>query len=179
MSMDIEKYDRHGFDRGKPAWVEAIWIIIHGFLFSTWLPGSNWRVEILRIFGAKIGMGVIIKPYIKIKFPWRLTVGDYSWIGEGVWIDNLDQVVIGSNVCMSQGEYICTGNHDYKDEAFRLMTESITIEDECWIGAFVKIAPGVIVKKKSMIALGSVVTSHTEENSIYAGNPAMRIRQRN
>ena len=119
-----------------------------------------------------------IKPHVKIKFPWRLTVGDYSWIGEGVWIDNLDQVVIGSNVCMSQGVYICTGNHDYKDEAFRLVTKPVTIEDQCWIAAFSKITPGITVKRRSVISFGAVLTKDTKENSIYAGNPEEFVRIR-
>lgn len=176
--MKLQRYDNRKFDRGSAVWIETLWGTVQGMFFSTWLPGSAWRVEILRIFGAKIGTGVNIKPHVRIKFPWRLSVGDYSWIGENAWIDNLDQVTIGSNVCISQGVYICTGSHDYKDETFRLVTKAVSIEDESWIAAFSKIAPGVTVRKRSVVAFGAVLTKDTRENSVYAGNPAEFIRSR-
>lgn len=166
------------FDRGRPIWVEALWVL-SSVLFSSWIPGSSWRRQILKLFGAKIGSGVVIKPHVRIKFPWRLEIGNDSWIGEGVWIDNLTQVQIANDVCISQGAYLCTGSHDYRDPAFRLIVKPIVIEERSWICAFAKIAPGVCVKRKSVVGLGAVLTRSTEEGKIYQGNPAAETRERN
>ena len=62
--------------------------------------------------------GVVIKPNVKIKYPWNLYIGNNSWLGEKVWIDNLDIVSVGNNCCISQGAYLLTGNHDYRSEYF-------------------------------------------------------------
>ena len=154
------------------------WVIIQGLFVSSWLPGSNWRLMLLRLFGARIGKGVIIKPKIRVKFPWKLFIGDYSWIGEEVWIDNLAEVYIGDNVCLSQGAYICTGNHNYAKETFDLITKQVRIENGAWICAFSKIAPGITVKKNAVVGFGAVLKEDAEEGMIYLGNPAEPIKSR-
>ena len=100
-----------------------------------WNPSSCLKVRLLRMFGAKMGRGVIIKPSVNIKYPWNLVVGDYTWIGENVWIDNLTQVTMGRNVCISQGAMLLCGNHNYRKTTFDLMIGSITLEDGVWVGA--------------------------------------------
>lgn len=156
--MRLDRYDASGFDRGRAAWVEGLWWIVQGSLFSTWLPGSDWRVALLRLFGARIGVGCVIKPRARVKFPWRLVVGDHVWIGESVWIDNLAEVRIGSHCCLSQGVYLCTGNHDHRDEAFRLLTAPIVLEDEVWLGAMSVVAPGCTLPRGTIAPLGSRIT---------------------
>ncbi len=156
--MRLDRYDASGFDRGRPALVEALWWLVQGTLFSTWLPGSGWRVALLRLFGARIGRGCVVKPHARVKFPWRLSVGDFVWIGESAWIDNLADVRIGSHCCLSQGVYLCTGNHDHRDEAFRLVTAPIVLEDEVWLGAMSLVAPGCIVPRGTIAPLGSRIT---------------------
>jgi hypothetical protein len=89
-----------------------------------------------------VGTGVVIKPHVRVKFPWKLYIGDHSWIGESVWIDNLAQVTIGSNCCISQGAYLCTGSHRWDRDTFDLVTKPIVIEDQCWVGAMARVAPG-------------------------------------
>ena len=96
-----------------------------------------------------------------------------------VWIDNLSEVTIGNDVCISQGALIITGNHDYKEESFRLIVKSIIIEDHVWICAKSVVGPGVNCMAGSVLSLGSVATSDLEENSIYRGNPAVKIKNRN
>ena len=95
-------------------------------------------------FGARIGKGFVIKPAVNIKYPWKLKVGDDVWIGENVWIDNIGNVTIGSNVCISQGAMLLTGNHNYKSETFDLMIKPIVVEEGVWIGAKATIAPATI-----------------------------------
>jgi putative colanic acid biosynthesis acetyltransferase WcaF len=153
--MRLDRYDNGGFDRGRPALVEGLWWIAQGCLFATWLPGSGWRVALLRLFGARIGRGCVIKPRVRVKFPWRLLLGDHVWLGESVWIDNLAEVRIGSHCCVSQGVYLCTGNHDHRDEAFRLLTAPIVLEDEVWLGALCVVAPGVVISRGTVVRMGS------------------------
>jgi putative colanic acid biosynthesis acetyltransferase WcaF len=148
---------------------------------SGWLPTSAFRVQLLRLFGAKIGKGVIIKPYVNIKYPWFLHIGNCCWIGEKVWIDNLAQVYIGNHVCISQGALLLTGNHNYKDPSFGLLTGSIRIEDGCWIGAQSCVCPGVTCNRESVLSVQSVANTDLLAGSIYQGNPAVikKIREIN
>jgi len=132
----------------------------------------------LRALGARVGTGVVIKPHVNIKYPWHLTIGDHVWIGEGVWIDNLVEVQLGSNVCLSQDAYLLTGNHDYKDPAFGLLTGTIKIDDGAWVGARAVVCPSVRVGTNAVITVGSVLTKDALPNGIYRGNPAEWTRDR-
>ena len=130
------------------------------------------------MFGAKVGHGVVIKPSANIKYPWFLEIGDHCWIGEGVWIDNLAWVRLGSHVCISQGAMLLTGNHDYKKSTFDLITKEITIENGCWIGAKSIVCPGVTCKSHAVLSVGSVATQDLSAYTIYQGNPASEVRKR-
>jgi putative colanic acid biosynthesis acetyltransferase WcaF len=136
------------------------------------------KIWFLREFGAKVGDGVIIKPDVNIKYPWKLTIGNYTWIGEGVWIDNLDQVTIGNHCCISQGAMLLCGSHDYKKETFDLITKPITLEEGAWVGAQSLVCPGVTLFSHSVLAAGSVATTHLNAFSVYQGNPAIFKRKR-
>ncbi len=147
-------------------------------LKNSLLPGSGLRVFFLRLFGARVGKGVVIKPCVNIKFPWKLSIGDDSWIGEKVWIDNLAEVSIGSSVCISQGAIILTGNHDYKKATFDLITAPISIEDGVWIGASAIVCPGVTCGSHSVLSVASIANKNLEPYGIYKGNPAIKIAER-
>jgi len=156
-----------------------IWYFTNMFLFKTMLPiPSSTKVKVLKVFGATVGSGVVIKPNVNIKYPWFLTIGDDCWIGEDVWIDNLAQVSIGNNVCLSQGAYLLTGTHDYKKETFDLMLGKIVLEDGVWIGAKSVVCPNVTCKSHSVLAVGSIATSDLDAYGIYQGNPALFKRKR-
>lgn len=132
----------------------------------------------MRLFGAKVGKGVVIKPSVNIKSPWRLVIGDHAWIGEFVWIDNLVNVQIGNNCCLSQGAFLLTGNHDYKKTSFDLITGSIVLENGVWIGAKAVVCPGVTCHSHAVLTVGSVATDDLDANGIYQGNPAVKVRER-
>ena len=155
-----------------------LWNFFGKPVVGSFIPGTFWRKIILRVFGAKIGRGGKIKPFIKVSEPWNLLVGNHCWLGENVWIDNLAFVKIGDRVCISQDVYICTGNHDYKKELFDLVTKSIIIESDCWLAAKSIVSPGSILKKGSIASLGSVVSGTLKENAIYKGNPATLFKYR-
>ena len=139
---------------------------------------SGPKRVLLRLFGTSLGRGLVLKPRVRIKFPWRLTVGDHCWIGEGVWIDNLAPVTLGDNVCLSQGVYLCTGGHDHTRPTFDLITKPITVESEAWVGAMSVLLPGVTVGRGAVVAAGSVVTKDVPAGMIVGGNPARVIKPR-
>lgn len=151
---------------------------LQGLLFSSWLPGSRHRIWALRLFGARVGRGVVVKPGVRVKFPWRLTIGEHTWIGEDVWIDNLAPVTIGTQVCVSQGAYLCTGSHDWSSERFELITRPIGIRDCAWIGARAVLGPGVIVGEGAVLTLGSTASRPLNPWTVYQGTPALPIRMR-
>lgn len=158
MKTDLSRYDNSWYNPGGNAIKRVLWYFINALFFISPLnPLSGLKCRLLRLFGAKIGKNVVIKPGVNIKYPWRLTVGDNSWIGERVWIDNLGQVTIGSNCCISQGAMFLCGNHNYKKDSFDLMVKDIIIEDGAWVGAMSTVCPGVTVGSHSVVTVGQTV----------------------
>jgi len=179
MGPDLATFDNSWYAPGRGRIVQALWFFLGlPMLRCSIIPSSAFRRLLLRLFGAGIGRGVVIKPGVRVKYPWLLRVGDHSWIGEDVWIDNLAMVRIGSNVCISQGAYLCTGNHDWSDPGFGLMVEPIALTSGCWIGARSMVCPGVTVGECGVAAAGSVVAADIGAFEIHAGNPAARVRYR-
>ncbi len=174
---DLSQYSNKWYKPGN-IFARIIWYVIGELFFNSFIPGSWWRKCFLKLFGAKIGSGVVIKPYTKIKYPWKLKIDNYVWIGEGAWIDNLADITIGNNVCISQGAMLLCGNHNYKKTTFDLIVRSIIIEEGAWVGAQCIVCPGVVIKSHTVIAVGSVLTINTEPYSIYQGNPAVKIKAR-
>ena len=175
---DLLRYNNSWYKPGATLVVRVMWYLVNRAFFISYFPFSSVKVFLLRLFGARIGKGVMFKPHINIKYPWRLTVGNYSWIGEGVWIDNLDDVVIGDNCCLSQGAMLLCGNHNYKKSTFDLMTGKVTLEEGVWIGAKAIVCGGVVCKSHAVLTAGSVAADVLEAYSIYQGNPAVKIKNR-
>lgn len=176
---DLSQYNNSWFHIGAGRVKAILWYFVNVcFLKNGWNPSSGLKVHILRLFGAKIGNGVIIKPGVNVKYPWNLTIGDYTWIGENVWIDNLIQVNIGSHACISQGAMLFCGNHNYKKSTFDLMVKPIMIEDGAWVGAQSTVCPGVTMHTHSVLAVGSVTSNDLESYGIYRGNPAVKVANR-
>jgi putative colanic acid biosynthesis acetyltransferase WcaF len=157
----------------------VLWYFFNAlFLKNKYNPSSGLRKLVLRLFGAKIGTGVLLKPSISVKYPWKLTIGNNVWIGEDVWIDNLDVVTIGNNVCISQGALLLCGNHNYKKPTFDLMVKPITLKDGVWIGAKAVVVQGIVCGEESVLSVQSVANTNLEPYAIYQGNPAVKIRER-
>jgi len=174
--MRLDLFSNPEFDRGASRITELAWIILQGLLFGSWIPGSGWRRVLLRLFGAKIGQGVVLKPGITVKFPWRLDVGDHVWIGEKAWIDNLAPVTIGSHSCVSQGAYLCTGSHNWNDLHFSLITRPIIIGRGCWVGAFARLAPGCEMENGAIITMNALGSGHIKAGEIRFADGATRQR---
>ncbi len=176
---DLAHYRVTGYEPGAGVLRRVLWYLINAAVFATSIvPLSAPKRALLRAFGAQVGAGVVLKPRISIKHPWRLHIGAHSWIGEGVWIDNLVQVTIGANACLSQGALVLTGNHDYNSRTFELLTRPVNVDDGAWIGAKAIVCPGVTVGRNAVVTVGSVLTRDAEPEGVYAGNPAQRIRTR-
>ncbi|MCK7557997.1 colanic acid biosynthesis acetyltransferase WcaF [Chitinophaga sedimenti] len=132
----------------------------------------------MRLFGAKVGQGLVIKTKVRIKNPWRLVIGNHCWIGESVWIDNLEDVSIGDHVCISQEALLLTGNHDYTKHDFPYRLGKIVLEEGVWIGAKSVVCPGVTCGSHAILTVGAIGSKDLEPWSIYAGNPATFVRKR-
>jgi putative colanic acid biosynthesis acetyltransferase WcaF len=168
-----------GYHPGRSYIVRAVWLVVEALvLLNPVIVSYRLKRTVLRLFGAEIGDGVLVKPGVHVKYPWRLTVGDDCWLGERAWIDNMEDVVLASDVVVSQGAYLCTGNHDWSDPAMPLAPRPIVVEHGAWIGAFAKVGPGTTVGAGSVLSLGAVALSDTEPWGIYAGNPAVRLGTR-
>ena len=156
----------------KPAIVIALWILVEYFFVTNALQlSSRVRANALRAFGAKIGKGVILRPRLRVKFPWNLEIGDNSWIGEGVWIHNQDKVVIGHDVCISQETFITTGSHRYRTD-MGLTTRPVQIGSGSWICSRAIVTSGSKIGESAVIAAGSVVSGDVEPSSILASTAA-------
>lgn len=176
---DLSQYDNSFYDPKGGAVKRTFWYFTNHLIFNHGLlPINPLKVVILRFFGAKVGKGVHIKPSVNIKYPWLLEIGDYVWIGEKVWIDNLTLVKISNNVAVSQGAMLLTGNHDYSVSTFDLKVGEIILEEGVWIGAKSIVCPGILCASHSILAVNSVATKNLESYGIYQGNPAVKIKQR-
>jgi putative colanic acid biosynthesis acetyltransferase WcaF len=178
-SVHLSLFENKDFDKGAGKIKWFLWLLVSFLLMKpSWIPVMGLKIQLLKLFGAEIGKGLVIKPSVNIKFPWKLVIGNNVWIGENVWIDNLDHVTIGNNVCISQGALLLTGNHDYTLPSFDYRNAPISIEYGVWIGAKAVVCPGVSCKSHSILAVGSIATQNLEANSIYQGNPAKEVRKR-
>lgn len=174
----LEGYTTGDFDRGQPAWFEALWVVVKCLFFLNPIPWpSDLRVMLLRAFGARIGEGVVVRTFVNVTFPWRLTVGDHVWIGDEVLILSLAPVTLESHICISQRAFLCTGSHDFRSPGFDLVTKPVTVRASSWVGAQAFIAPGVEIGPGSMVAAGSVVLENVPTQTLVRGNPAVMVKR--
>ncbi len=176
---DLSSYDNKSYQPGKNGLIRTLWYFTNVLFFLNPLnPISSLKVFLLRLFGAQIGKGVVIKPSVNIKYPWRLKIGNHTWIGEKVWIDNLADVEIGDHCCLSQAAMLLCGNHNYKKISFDLITKKIILENGVWIGANTIVTPGVVCESHMVLTVNSVLSQNAEPYKIYSGNPAKLIKTR-
>ncbi len=178
---DLSTYNNNWYKStlGAGRLKQVLWYFINVLFFINPLnPLSGLKCWLLKCFGARLGKSVVIKPGVNIKYPWKLTIGDHCWIGESVWIDNLDEVKLGDHVCLSQGAMLLTGNHNYKKTGFDLMVKEIMLEDGVWICAKAIVCPGVTAHSHAVLSVGSVATQDLEAYTIYSGSPAVAVKQR-
>lgn len=165
--------------RGRLGIVVQLWWMTDFFFFKL-SPQImyGWRRFLLRLFGARIGKGVIIRPSVTVTYPWKVSIGDYSWIGDNVELYSLGEIEIGSNVVISQKSYLCAASHDYDKEDFPIWSKKITIEDECWLATDVYVAPGVTIGQGTVVGARSSVFKDLPAGKVCVGSPAQVIKDR-
>lgn len=165
--------------RGKSKIIVQLWWLIEKTLFA-WSPHFlySWRRFLLRLFGAKIGKGVLLRPTVRVTYPWKVSIGDYTWVGEDCILYSLGNITIGSHVAIAHGVYFNTGLHDYSSENFDIGSKSVVIEDQSWITNDVYIAPGVTIGKGCVIGARSSVFKSMPDAYICYGNPAVPVKKR-
>ena len=175
----LDRFDNAWFDPGARVAKRALWMAVSASFFQTWFPWpSSLKAALLRAFGARVGAGLNIKPRVTIKYPWRLIVGEYVWLGEGVWIDNLAMVTIGSHSCLSQAAMIETGSHAWDDPAFGLIVASVTLGEGVWLAVRSTLLPGTIVGRNAVVGAGVSVSGVVGDNVIVTEARDRTIRAR-
>ena len=178
IETDLSKFNNDWYNPGNKVKI-ILWFFANSLIINNYLPiPMSIKVLILRLFGAKIGKNLTIKPKVNIKYPWFLEIGNSVWIGETAWIDNFVKVTIEDNVCISQGATLLTGNHNYKKSNFELITGEIYLEKGSWIGAKSVVCGGVRCMSHSVLSVNSVATQNLNPYKIYQGNPAIEVRDR-
>ena len=177
--QDLSRFRLPAQFRGKPAFVVQIWWLVEAVLFHT-SPQAlyGWRRFLLRLFGANIGRNVLVRPSATITYPWKVSIGDYSWIGDEVVLYSLSEITLGSHVVISQRSYLCAATHDYSQPTFDMQAGPIQVRDQAWIAADVFIAPGVTIDTGCLVGARSSVLHDLPSGMICYGNPAIPIRQR-
>ena len=179
MFQNLNLYNTPKDFRGKSAITVQLWWIVQATLFAM-SPQFlyAWRRFLLRSFGAQIGKKVIIRPTAQITYPWKVKIGDYSWIGDDVVLYSLGDIIIGRNTVISQKGYICTGTHDYTKVDFPILAKKIVIGDECWLATDVFVSPGVTINNGAVVGARSTVIKDLNSNSVYVGSPVRFIKKR-
>jgi putative colanic acid biosynthesis acetyltransferase WcaF len=178
-SVDLSRFDNSDYQVGASIVKYTLWYFVNALFFiNPCFPFRAPKPWILRLFGAKVGKGVVIHPRVNIKFPWKLTIGDHCWIGQCAWLDNIDQLTLEDHVVISQGAKIILGSHDYKKVDYPTIHKPVVLERGSWVGAGAIVLLGLRLKSHSVLAAGSVATTDLEPYMIYRGNPAKPARPR-
>lgn len=155
------------------------WTLVQATLWRlAWKRVWFLRPLLLRCFGARIALSVLVSESVRVHFPWALAIGEHNAIGPGVTFYNLGGIRIGDRVVISQDAYLCGGTHDYTLPSYPLLRLPIVIEDDVWIGAGAFIGPGVRVGRGAVVGARAVVTKDVPEWKVVAGNPARVIKDR-
>ena len=161
---DLSKFSGKGYERGRSVVWQFAWMAVQSLLFKRWWTPASVRVTILRLFGAEIGEDVSIRHDVTIHWPWKLAVGDHTWIGVGAWILNLEPVRIGSNTCISQQVLLCTGSHQQSSPSFEFDNGPIEIGDGVWVAARATVLRGVTIADGALVGACALVTRDVGPN---------------
>lgn len=176
--IDLSKAPGGGTSWDRPKAVIYLWAAVELiFVTNPWQVSSGLRVAVLRAFGANIGHGVIFRPRTRVKFPWKLSVGDRSWIGEGVWIHNQDIVRIGHDTVVSQETMITTGSHAHRRD-MALITKPVIIGNGTWITARCVVTGGAVIGDSSLVKPMTVVSGAVGSGVIFGSTESQVLGPR-
>ena len=179
MHQNLKAYKTPKNFRGRSAFIVQLWWIVQALLFST-SPQImfGWRRFLLRCFGAKIGKKVLIRPSVKTTYPWNLSIGDYSWIGDEVVLYSLGKIEIGDHTVISHRSFICTASHKYNVSEFSIYSETVRVGAQCWLATDVYVAPGLSIEDGVVVGARSTVLSGLKGYKVYVGSPAKYVKDR-
>jgi Acetyltransferase (isoleucine patch superfamily) len=155
---DLRGFTGAGYERGRGAAWQIAWQLVSGLIVVRWWCPPSMRAAILRAFGATIGDGAVIRHRVRIHWPWKLTIGAGSWIGEGAWLLNLEPITIGADVCISQEVLLCTGSHDRRSRTFEYDNAPIVVDDGAWIAARATVLRGTRIGADSVIGATALIS---------------------
>ena len=165
VGRSLRSFTGRGYDKGRPMAVQAVWFAVQNLVFAKWWFPARWRPVVLRAFGATIGERVFVRHRVRVLWPWKLTIGDDSWIGEDAWLLDLEPITIGADVCISQGAFLCTGSHDPGDPAFEYDNAPITVGAGAWIAARAIVLRGARIAPGEVVPAGTVRSARREPRS--------------
>jgi putative colanic acid biosynthesis acetyltransferase WcaF len=171
---DLSAFSGVGYDKGRSILVQAVWFAVQNLVFSRWWLPARLRPMILRGFGASVGEGVFIRHRVRVLWPWKLTVGDHSWIGEGAWLLNLEPITLGADVCISQEAFLCTGGHDMTSPSFEYDNGPISVESGAWVGARALVLRGVTVGASAVVAAGARISRDVPRGALARPDGSLR-----
>jgi putative colanic acid biosynthesis acetyltransferase WcaF len=152
VTRDLASFTGAGYDKGRSVLWQAAWFAVMNLVFVKWWLPARFRPAILRAFGATVGERVLVRHRVRVLWPWKLTVGDDCWIGEGAWLLNLEPITLADDVCVSQEAFLCTGSHDHRDPAFEFDNAPITVGQGAWVTARAVVHRGVTVPPGEVVA---------------------------
>jgi putative colanic acid biosynthesis acetyltransferase WcaF len=177
--QDLSSFRLPSGFRGRSAVAVQLWWIVQSTLFAMSPQFMfSWRSWLLKRFGAKVGKGVLLRPSVRVTYPWRVSIGDYAWIGDDVVLYSLGAIEIGENVVISQRSYICAATHNHEKPSFDIVSKAVKIEDQVWIATDVFVGPGVTIRRGALVGARSSVFSDMPEAMLCLGSPAKPIKPR-
>ena len=179
MIQDLSRFSMPPGFRGRSEVAVQLWWLVQATVFH-WSPQFSYgfRRWLLRCFGAKVGRGVVIRPTVTITYPWKVSLGDYAWVGDDVVLYSLGEIEIGAHSVVSQSSYLCAADHDYTQPDFPIRARKITIGPEAWVAADVFVAPGVTIGQGAVIGARSSVFKDMPVGMVCFGYPCVPVTKR-
>ena len=174
MKRNLSAFTSDGDQRHK--FILIAWWVIQNTIFKSFLLSSATRVHLLRLFGADLGSGIIIRRGVSVHFPWNLKIGDNCWIGEEAWFINHELIQIGSNVCISQSAVICSSGHDFRSESLAYKHSAIAVDDGAWVCLRATVLAGSRIGRNSVVSAGEVFVGELLENHLYKSGICIEIK---
>ncbi|HDR9251110.1 putative colanic acid biosynthesis acetyltransferase [Burkholderia vietnamiensis] len=177
--QDLSKFRVPDGFRGRSAWFVQLWWLVQATVFrhSPQLA-YGFRAWLLRCFGAKVGVNTVIRPKVTITYPWKVSIGDFSWIGDDAVLYSLGEIEVQAHAVISQRSYLCAGDHDYRDASFPIRGRPIIIEEQAWLAADVFVAPGTVVGRGAVVGARSSVFQDLPAWTVCVGSPCRPVKPR-
>ena len=157
------------------------WILDFELLLITWVglvPSHLFRLLVYKLSGIKIGRGSRIHIGARFFYPANVEIGQGTIIGDNIFLDGRDKLIIGNHVDIASDVMILNSEHDINSEDFRAVTAPVEIGDYIFIGPRAIILPGVKIGRGAVVGAGAVVTKDVADFAIVGGVPAQVIGER-